>query len=102
MTNHAHLQVQTKEKHIKYLMMRVNRFYAKYFSNKYQYVGHLFQARCGSELVEEDSYVLETSRYIHLNPVRAKIVEKPDMYQWSSYSMYIAKEKKPLFVVIEY
>ena len=50
MTNHVHLQVQTKEKHIKYLMMRVNRFYAKYFNNKYNYVGHLFQARYGSEL----------------------------------------------------
>lgn len=94
MTNHVHLQVQTKDKHIKYLMMRVNRFYAKYFNNKYQYVGHLFQARYGSELVEEDSYVLETSRYIHLNPVRAKMVEKPDTYRWSSYSMYIGKEKE--------
>ncbi|MCH5138910.1 transposase [Clostridiaceae bacterium UIB06] len=94
MTNHVHLQVKTKDKHIKYLMMRVNRFYAKYFNNKYQYVGHLFQARYGSELVEEDSYVLETSRYIHLNPVRAKMVEKPDIYEWSSYSMYIGKEKE--------
>lgn len=96
MTNHVHLQVQTKNKHIKYLMMRVNRLYAKYFNNKYQYVGHLFQARYGSELIEEDAYVLETSRYIHLNPVRAKMVEKPDIYQWSSYSMYIGNEKEKL------
>lgn len=58
MTNHVHLQVQTKEKHIKYLMMRVNRFYAKYFNNKYLYVGHLFQSRYGSELIEEDSYFI--------------------------------------------
>jgi REP element-mobilizing transposase RayT len=95
MTNHVHLQVQTKNKHIKYLMMRVNGFYSKYFNNnKYQYVGHLFQGRYGSELVVEDSYVLETSRYIHLNPVRAKMVEKPDSYKWSSYSMYIGKEKE--------
>lgn len=43
MTNHVHLQVKTKDKHIKYLMMRVNRFYAKYFNNKYNYVGHLFK-----------------------------------------------------------
>lgn len=77
-----------------YLLMRVNGFYAKYFNNKYQYVGHLFQGRYGSELVVEDSYVLETSRYIHLNPVRAKMVEKPDSYKWSIYSMYIVKEKE--------
>ena len=94
MTNHVHLQVQTKDRHIKYLMMRVNRFYAKYFNNKYQYVGHLFQGRYGSELIEEDSYVLETSRYIHLNPVRAKMVEKPENYEWSSYSMYIGNDKE--------
>ena len=81
MTNHVHLQVKTKDMHIKYLMMRVNRFYAKYFNNKYQYVGHLFQARYATELIEESSYVLETSRYIHLNPVRARVVQKPDIYQ---------------------
>ena len=94
MTNHVHLQVETKDRHIKYLMMRINRFYAKYFNNKYQYVGHLFQGRYGSELIEEDSYVLETSRYIHLNPVRAKMVEKPENYEWSSYSMYIGNDKE--------
>lgn len=93
MTNHVHLQVQTKEKHIKDLMMRVNRFYAKYFNNKYQYVGHLFQARYGSELIENDAYVLEASRYIHLNPVRAKLIEKPEDYKWSSYAMYIGNVK---------
>jgi putative transposase len=96
MTNHVHLQVQTKNKHIKDLMMRVNRFYAKYFNNKYQYIGHLFQGRYGSELIENDSYVLETSRYIHLNPVRAKMVDKPENYIWSSYSMYIGTEKVEL------
>lgn len=94
MTNHVHLQVQTKEKHIKYLMMRVNRFYAKYFNNKYNYVGHLFQARYGSELIEEDRYVLEVSRYIHLNPVRANMIKKPEDYKWSSYCMYIGNEKE--------
>ena len=94
MTNHVHLQVQTKEKHIKYLMMRVNRFYAKYFNNKYNYVGHLFQARYGSELIEEDRYVLELSRYIHLNPVRANMIKKPEDYKWSSYCMYIGNEKE--------
>lgn len=96
MTNHVHLQVQTKDIHIKDLMMRVNRFYAKYFNNKYQYVGHLFQARYGSELIENDAYVLEASRYIHLNPVRAKITERPEDYEWSSYSMYMGSEKENL------
>lgn len=94
MTNHIDLQVQTKEKHIKYLMMRVNRFYAKYSNNKYNYIGHLFQARYGSELIEEDNYVLEVSRYIHLNPVITNMIKKPEDYKWSSYCTYIGNEKE--------
>ena len=93
MTNHIHLQIQTKEKHIGF-MKRVNNFYAKYFNNKYDYVGHLFQERYGSEVITSDGYLLETSRYIHLNPVRANMVKKPEEYQWSSYCMYIGKKKE--------
>lgn len=96
MTNHVHLQVRTKEKHIKELMMRINSFYAKYFNNKYSYVGHLFQSRYRSELITEERYLLEVSRYIHLNPVKAKIVKKPEDYEWSSYCMYIGTEKEKI------
>lgn len=90
MSNHVHLQVQTKEMHIKCFMGRLNNLYAKYFNNKYNYVGHLFQERYGSEIISEDKYVLEVSRYIHLNPVRANMVKKPEEYMWSSYRMYIS------------
>ena len=90
MSNHVHLQVQTKEMHIKYFMGRLNNLYAKYFNNKYNYVGHLFQERYGSEIISDDKYVLEVSRYIHLNPVRANMVKKPEEYMWSSYRMYIS------------
>lgn len=68
--------------------------YAKYYNKKYNYIGHLFQDRYYSELIENDAQMLEASRYIHLNPVRAKMVEKPDIYQWSSYSMYIGNQKE--------
>lgn len=96
MTNHVHLQIKTKEKHIKYFMSRLNTFYAKYFNNKYNYIGHLFQERYGAELVEEDKYSLEVSRYIHLNPIRANMVKLPEDYEWSSYSMYIGKGEEKL------
>ncbi len=94
MTNHVHIQIKTKERHIKELMMRVNKFYAKYFNNKYNYVGHLFQQRYGSQLIDNDKYSLDVSKYIHLNPVRANIVKTPEQYIWSSYCMYIGKEKE--------
>jgi REP element-mobilizing transposase RayT len=94
MTNHIHLQIQTKEKHIGFFMKRLNNFYAKYFNNKYNYIGHLFQERYGSEIINNDKYMLETSRYIHLNPVRANMVKRPEEYKWSSYSMYIGEDKE--------
>lgn len=94
MTNHVHLQVKTKEKHIKYFMGRLNGFYAKYFNNKYNCVGHLFQERYGSEIIENDRYALELSRYIHLNPVKANMVKCPEDYEWSSYSTYIEAGKE--------
>ncbi|RMD04329.1 transposase [Clostridium autoethanogenum] len=96
MTNHVHLQIKTKDKHIWYLISRINKSYARNFNNKYNYVGHLFQSRYNAEIIEKDEYVLEASRYIHLNPVRAKMVEKPEDYRWSSYSMYIGKEEEKL------
>lgn len=96
MTNHIHLQIETKSVHIKKLMGKINTFYAKYFNNKYDYHGHLFQGRYGSQIIDSDSYILEASRYISLNPVRANIVKKPEDYEWSSYPMLIGKRKEKL------
>ena len=70
--------------------------YARCFNTKYNLVGHLFQGRYRSELIEEDSYNLVISRYIHLNPVRAAMVEFPVDYKWSSYKVYMSKNKANL------
>ena len=59
--------------------------YARYFNQKYMYQGHLFEGRYKSILVKDDTYFLQTSRYIHLNPVKAGMVENPEDYPWSSY-----------------
>ncbi|ALP89760.1 transposase [Clostridium butyricum] len=93
MTNHIHLQIETKERHIGILMQRLNGLYAKYFNNKYNYEGHLFQERYLSKIIDSSSYMIELSKYIHLNPVRAKIVENPADYLWSSYNVYMDKRK---------
>jgi putative transposase len=55
-----------------------------------------YQGRYFSEPIENDSYVLEASKYIHLNPVKAKMVNRPEDYEWSSYGMYIGKAKEKL------
>jgi hypothetical protein len=59
--------------------------YAMQYNHRYSYKGHVFEGRYKSCLVETDEYFLQTSRYIHLNPVKAKMVEHPEDYNWSSY-----------------
>lgn len=89
MTNHVHLQIETVDINISIIMKRINLLYAQYFNNKYNFVGHLFQDRFKSELIETDQYHLEIGRYIHLNPVRADMTELSIDYTWSSYRVYM-------------
>jgi REP element-mobilizing transposase RayT len=91
MNNHYHIVMETPEGNLLKVMHGINSGYTGYFNRKYSRVGHLFQGRYQGILVDKDSYLLEVSRYVHLNPVRAKIVEKPEQYKWSSYSGYIGK-----------
>ena len=60
-----------------------------------QKTGHLFQGRYKALLVDQDAYLLELVRYIHLNPVRAGLVMQPDSYQWSGHNCYLGKETLP-------
>jgi len=84
MSNHYHLLVETPHGNLSQIMKHVNGAYTSYFNTKRQRAGHLLQGRYKAILVEKDEYAQELSRYIHLNPVRAKMVEKPDQYEWSS------------------
>ena len=93
MTNHIHLQIQTINTPIGQIMQSLLLNYTKYFNQKYDLSGHLFQGRFTSELIETDSYMMQTSRYIHLNPVKAKMVKMPKDYRWSSYCVYLGRRK---------
>lgn len=75
-------------------MRYINGSYVTYFNAKYKRVGHLLASRYKAILVDRDSYVVELSRYIHLNPVKAKIVALPSNYRWSSYKSYIGKRQE--------
>lgn len=89
MGNHYHLIIETPEANISRVMHYISGFYTTYINIKRGRNGHLFQGRYKSILVAKDSYLMELSRYIHLNPVRARIVEKPEEYAYSSYNSYI-------------
>lgn len=87
MSNHVHLLLTA---HIDYgvsnLMQALGRQYVRYFNSQYKRTGTLWEGRFKSCLIQDERYLLECYRYIELNPVRAKMVEAPSEYKWSSHS----------------
>jgi len=95
MDNHYHLLVETPLGNLPQIMHHINGAYTTYFNVKRKRYGHLFQGRYKAILVAVDEYAKELSRYIHLNPVRAELIETPEKYDWSSYKFYIGKQNPP-------
>lgn len=95
MENHYHLLLETPGGNLPQIIRHINGAYTTYFNVKRARSGHLFQGRYKAILVEKDEYAKELSRYIHLNPVRAKLVERPEAYEWSSYQFFIGANKSP-------
>lgn len=93
MDNHVHLMIKTDIEPLGKLMERISASYTRYFNKKYNYIGHLFQERYFSELIKSDRQMLEISKYIHLNPVKAKMVETAGAYIWSSYNIIIGNRR---------
>ena len=89
MTNHFHLEITTNTEPIWKIMKPLMQNYAMWFNQKYGYVGHVFDSRYTSCLIENDRYFLEVSRYIHLNPVKAQMVKDPLAYEYSSYGLFV-------------
>lgn len=89
MTNHYHLIAETPRKNLSRIMHSINSSYTTYVNIKRKRSGHLFQGRYKAILVDKDNCLLELSRYLHLNPVRAKMTRKPEDYPYSSYRSYI-------------
>ena len=82
MDNHYHLLLETPSGNLPQIMRHTNGAYTTYFNVKRERSGHLFQGRYKAILVDMDEYAKELSRYIHLNPVRAKMVKTPEEYEW--------------------
>lgn len=89
MTNHLHILLETGDVDISAIMKRLLHGYAMYYNGRHSYRGHLFEGRYVSCLVEDDDYFVQIGRYIHLNPVKARIAAAPELYKWSSYRTII-------------
>ena len=89
MTNHYHLVVRTPDPNIAAGMHRLNMVYAQLFNRKHGFAGHLFDARYWSGVLQTEDYLLDASRYVVLNPVRAGLCANPSEWKWSSYAQTV-------------
>ncbi len=95
MANHIHLALQVGEIPLSGGMQNLSFRYTRWLNWREKSSGHLFQGRYKAVLVDGDTYLLELVRYIHLNPVRAGMVTKPEEYPWSGHRAYLGKEALP-------
>ena len=95
MTNHLHLALQMGERELSAGMRNLSFRYTRYLNTRLKRVGHVFQGRFKAYLIDQDPYGLSLVRYIHLNPVRAKMVRSPEAYAWSSHRAYLGQEDLP-------
>jgi len=94
MDNHEHLFVETPEPNLSVGMQHLNGSYTSYCNLRHRRSGHLFQGRFKSQLIDNEGYYWEISRYIHLNPVRAGLAKRPEAWPWSSYAGYHKKSRE--------
>lgn len=95
MNNHVHLAVERGDVALSRIVLALHSAYAGDFNRRHGRVGHLFQGRYKAFLVEKDVYLLTLVQYIHLNPVRAGLADRPEEYRWSSDHHYRAHEAPP-------
>ncbi len=85
MDNHYHTVIETIDGNLSEGMRQLNGIYTQAFNRRHKRVGHVFQGRYKSILIQKESHLLEVCRYVELNPVRAGVVQNPEEWQWSSY-----------------
>ena len=95
MNNHVHLAIQVGDKPLSRIMQNLCFRYTQWVNSRQKRVGHLFQGRYKAIVVDADAYLVEMVRYIHLNPVRAKLVKIPEAYPWSGHRAYMGHEELP-------
>lgn len=97
MPNHFHFTLRQKsESGIKDFIRRLTGSFAHYFNKKYDTLGPVFTGNFKATRVESEEQLIHLSRYIHLNPVTGHLVEKPEDYPYSSYRIYLKKEKSKI------
>jgi len=93
MPNHYHVFMRTKKANLNRFMQELNGSYSQYYNRRCARVGPLFQGRYKAIVVQAEEYGVRIARYIHMNPVKASLTDRPEEYQWSSYRAYVGKAR---------
>ncbi len=102
MDNHYHLLIETPDGNLSIGMRQLNGVFTQRFNRRHKHSGHLFQGRYKSILVQKEGYLLELSRYIVLNPVRAGMVEDAGDWRWSSHRAMTGRDKAPAWLQVDW
>jgi hypothetical protein len=94
--------IETPDGNLSKGMRQLNGVYTQAFNKKHKRVGHVLQGRYKAILIQKESHLLEVIRYVVLNPLRAKIAQKPEWWKWSSYRSIAGKEKAEKFLTIDW
>lgn len=97
MPNHYHILIRTLLPNLSCGMQYLSGVYTYHYNHKYKKDGALFRGRYKATLVDAENYLLRVSRYIHLNPVKARLAKKPSKYKWSSYQYRLFSRCDPYF-----
>lgn len=95
MTNHVHIALQVGETPLSMIMQNLCSRYTRWVNWRLNRIGHLFHGRYKAVIIEADSYLTQLVGYIHLNPVRARMVERCEDYEWSSHRTYVGASLIP-------
>jgi REP element-mobilizing transposase RayT len=98
MGNHYHFVLRTRQANLSRLMRHINGEYTRAFNQRHGLVGHVFQGRFHSVLVDSDAYLLQACRYVELNPVRAGLVDSVELWPWCSYRAHVGIECSPCWL----
>jgi REP element-mobilizing transposase RayT len=101
MPTHYHLSLRPRKPNLSEAIRQLNGVYAMWWNEVHATVGHVFQGRFKSQVVQREGYLLALCRYIALNPVRAGLVEQPEYWQWSSYGAMAGLCRNPGFLTTD-
>ena len=102
MGNHYHLLIETPDANLSLGMRQLNGVYTQSYNRRHKKTGHVFQGRYKAILIQKENHLLELCRYIVLNPVRAKMADRPEDWEWSSYAATCGLKKAPACLKVDW